>query len=124
MGKLFTARLSNGSEQFAAGMSMGRAKLFVDMTRLLETKYIGLLSGIEDDHGNDEHYIDAVQFVAFFERVWSKNWLVNENGFAHNWARYAAGMIENIELEHRQWICADGIALKPIRYMRPDDFAT
>lgn len=118
MGKEFTARFSDGSERFAASFSMGRAALFVDITHLLE-KHLALPSGIANDPGNDEHVIDPDLFIAFFERFWDQGWLgEHRSGFLHGWAQHAAGMIENITRQSREWIDRNGEILEVRRYLR------
>ena len=122
MGKLFTAVLPDGTERFAASMSNDRAKLFYELTVLLEHKFVNCSSGIQNDQGEDEYWIDPQQFIAFFEIVWEANWLTeHENGLLNGWARYAAGMIENITLKPRIWIDRNGHELKVRRYLRPDE---
>ena len=114
--------MPDGSERFAADMSMGRSRLFVSMTRLLETAFLNMSSGIEDDHGEDEHFVNPQQFIRFFESFWSEGWMgEKEGGFFHNWARRSAGMIENITLESREWIDRNGERLIASRCMRPDE---
>ncbi len=122
MGKLFTARMPDGSERFVAGMSMGRSRLFVRMTRLLETEFLKMSSGIEDDQGQDEHSVNPEQFSRFFEAFWVEGWIGEKrSGFFHNWARHAAGMVENMTLESREWIDRNGERLEVIRHLRPDE---
>lgn len=122
MGKLFTARMPDGSERFVAGMSMGRSRLFVSMTRLIETEFLKMFSGIEDDHGQDEHSINPGQFCRFFEAFWGEGWVGEKrSGLFHNWARHAAGMVENMTLESREWVDRNGERLDVIRYLRPDE---
>ena len=121
MGKLYTAVLPDGSERFAADFSMGRASLFYDIALLLE-RYVNMPCGIASDPGDDEHRVIASQFVPFFERVWSEGWIAeSEGGFLSGWAAHAAGIIENITLQPRQWVDRKGATLPVQRYMRPDE---
>jgi hypothetical protein len=124
MGKQFTAIMPDGSERFAAELSMGRAKLFYDIALLLE-RYVQLPCGITPDPGDDEHRIDPELFVLFFERVWSEGWLTDAHeGFISGWAAHAAGMIENIFLRPRSWVDRNGVKLSIQRYLRPDEYPT
>jgi hypothetical protein len=103
-------------------MSIGRAQLFIAMTRLLETEFLNMHSGIEDDYGQDENVIHADQFIRFFEEFWARGWIGEKrNGFFHNWARHAAGMIENITLQSQDWIDRNGERLEVLRYVRPEE---
>ncbi|MFO0979012.1 MAG: hypothetical protein U0996_21565 [Planctomycetaceae bacterium] len=122
MGKLFTARMPDGSERFAGGLSMGRAQLFFDMTKLLE-KHLECTSGIADDIGEDEHVINPGEFIKFFECFWQQHdWMgERQSGFYHAWAAIAAGMIENITLTPRRWVDRNGEVLTVNRYQRPDE---
>lgn len=122
VGKRFTARMPDGSERFLAGMPMGRSRLFVGMTRLLETDVLKMSSGIEDDQGQDEYSVNPEQFSRFFEALWVEGWIGEKRcGFFHNWARHAAGMVESMTLEAREWIDRNGERLEVIRYLRPDE---
>jgi hypothetical protein len=121
MGKLYTAVLPDGSERFVADFSMGRASLFYDIALLLE-KYVKMPCGISPDPGDDEHRVTASQFLPFFERVWSEGWLVEvDAGFLSGWAAHAAGIVENITLQPKQWVDRNGVILSIRRYSRPEE---
>ena len=122
MGKLFIARLADGTERFAADLSTDRARLFYDLTKLLEQKDVPLPSGLADDDGTDEYVIDADRFVAFFVRFWEIGWLGEHHaGLMHEWACLAAGMIENIIGTRQPWIDRRGEALIVRQYRGPDE---
>ena len=123
MGKEFIAAMADGTERFAATMSMGRASLFYEIALLLE-RYVGHPCGIAPDDGSDVHRIDPEVFLAFFERFWAQGWLGEEGGFIHGWAAHAAGMIENITLEPREWVDRKGVVLNVQRYLRDDELGT
>lgn len=114
MGKFYTAYFQNGTERIAADMSTGRAKLFYEMTLLVEP-YVQLPSGVADDNGQDEHPVEAEAFLQFFERFWEIGWLGEKHGLFHIWAQYAAGMVENISLEPREWVDRCGKRLSVLR---------
>jgi hypothetical protein len=122
--KLFEGVLADGTKRFAASIGMGNAEMFVAMARLLEHE-VGLPSGIADDPGTDEHLIDAADFRTFFETIWQSkrwDWLVERRGgLFHVWAQYAAGMIENIDLQPKTWVDRNGETLHQHRYLRPDE---
>jgi hypothetical protein len=121
MGKLYTAILPDGSERFAASFSMGRAALFYDIALLLE-RYVKMPCGIALDPGDDEHRVTASQFIPFFERVWNEGWITETGaGFLSGWAAHAAGIVENITLQPKQWIDRNGAVLTIRRYTRPDE---
>ena len=121
MGKIYTAIIPDGSERFAADLSMGRAALFYDIALLLE-RYAGIPCGIAPDNGEDEHRIDTDLFISFFERLWDEGWLLEGRaGFLPDWAGHAAGMIENITLQSRRWVDRNGEELPVHRYQRPEE---
>ena len=121
MGKLYTAIMPDGSERFVADFSMGRASLFYDIALLLE-RYVQLPCGIGPDPGDDEHRVDPSQFIPFFEQVWSQGWIAEvKGGFVSGWAAHAAGIVENITLQPKQWVDRNGEVLSVKRYLRPDE---
>lgn len=120
MGKQFTAVLPNKQERFAADMSNGRAQLFLGIAKLLES-VVEMPCGIEEDNGRDEYYIHAESFLLFFEKVHASGWITDPSGFVYGWACHAAGMIENITLTTKEWVCRDGSVLEIRRYLRPED---
>jgi len=120
MGKEFTAVMQDGTERFAATMSNDRSRLFYQIAVLLES-YVQLPCGISPDEGDDEHRIDPDAFIVFFEKVHATGWITAPEGFTFGWASHAAGMIENITLKPRTWICRDGSSLKVSRYLRAEE---
>jgi hypothetical protein len=121
MGKLYTAILPDGSECFAADFGMGRATLFFDIALLLE-RYVNMPCGIAPDAGDGEHKVIAAQFIPFFEQVWNEGWIAeSKSGFLSGWAAHAAGIVENITLQPRQWVDRNGATLTIQRYTRPDE---
>lgn len=120
MGKEFTATMPDGSKRFAATMANQRATLFFQIAKLLES-FVGRPCGILDDAGDNEHRIDPDEFIAFFEAVHAAGWITDTGGFVYGWASHAAGMIENMTLTKRRWICRDGSELKISRYLRCEE---
>jgi len=114
MGKIYTAYYQNGTERIAADMSIGRANLFYQMTLLAE-HYVQIPSGIAEENGQDEYPVEAETFLRFFERFWEIGWLGDTHGLFHNWARYAAGMVESIKGKPVEWIDRYGERLTIIR---------
>ena len=117
MGKLYIASLADGSQRIVAEFSMNRAGLFYKMTKVLE-EFVDRPSGVSDDDGQDEHRVDAGAFVEFFDRFWETDWLSNiDDSFVSSWARWAAGIVENITLTPVSWIDRCGEKLQVRRYM-------
>lgn len=116
MGKYYTANFADGTDRIVASFSMNRARLFYEITKIIEY-YVDLSSGVENDAGMDEHLIDAEQFVKFFERFWQIGWLADINdSFLAGWASFAAGIVENITLKPVTWIDRRGKAIQIRRY--------
>jgi hypothetical protein len=116
MGKYYTAKLADGTDRIVASFPMNRARLFYEITKLIE-HYVGLPSGVENDTGLDEHKVDAEQFVMFFERFWQTGWLADSSdSFLAGWASFAAGIVENITLQPVTWIDRRGNAIQVRRY--------
>ncbi|MEN9360997.1 MAG: hypothetical protein RL095_2532 [Verrucomicrobiota bacterium] len=117
MGKLFTARMPDGSERFAADMGNETAKLFYDMTKLLED-HLEKESGLSGDDGMDQYWIDAEKFEAFFGVVFADRW---QGGLGLGWASRAAGILVNITLTPQEWIHREGMEVTVIRSLRDDE---
>ena len=122
MGKLYVANLSDGTQRTVASPGVGHAKLFYDLAMVAE----GLLempSGIAADNGQDEHVVEAEQFMRFFERFWQEGWLGEKRGgLLYAWAQEAAGIIENITLTSKEWVDRNGEKLEVSRYLRWEEF--
>ena len=130
MGKRFTAILPDGTRRFAADMGYKRSAHFCEIAWLLEP-HVGLSCGIHPDNGMDEYLIQSDLFLAFFERLWRTDSILESDGslptwvehececlFPH-WAGLAAGMLENMTLQERDWIDRRGERLAVQRYLRP-----
>lgn len=121
MGKFYTAYFEDDTHRILASFSMNRAKLFYDLTKLIEP-YVGLECGIEDDNPPmDEHRVDGEKFVLFFEKFWQLGWLADsDNSFVYSWVPWAAGLVENITLTSTSWIDRHGNVLPVRRYQLSD----
>ncbi|HEY8560954.1 MAG TPA: hypothetical protein VIL74_11325 [Pyrinomonadaceae bacterium] len=116
MGRYYTAKFADGTERTVASFSTNRARLFYEITRIVE-RYVASPSGVEDDAGLDEHTLDAERFVEFFERFWQIGWLADgRDSFLAGWASFAAGIVENITLQPVTWIDRRGNAIQVRRY--------
>jgi hypothetical protein len=116
MGKDYKAKFADGTDRIVASFSMNRARLFYEITKIVE-HYVALPSGVENDDGLDEHLVEAGQFVKFFERFWQIGWLADSNdSFLAGWSSFAAGIVENITLKPVTWIDRRGNAIQVRRY--------
>ena len=116
MGKEYVTRFSDGNSRTLASFSMNRARLFYEITKIIEN-YVELPSGIEDDNGIDEYEINADKFVVFFEQFWRLGWIAdNEDSFVDGWSSWAAGIVENIILKPVSWIDRKGNELQIRHY--------
>lgn len=116
MGKYYTARFPDGGSRILASFSADRARLFYEITKVLEN-HVGLPSGVEDDIGVDEHEVDSGKFVKFFERFWQLGWLADgDDSFVAGWAPWAAGIVENITLNPVSWVDRRGNTLQVRRH--------
>ena len=122
MGKLYLAKLADGTERTVASPSMRHAKLFYDLAMVAE-KLLEMPSGVAADNGQDEHIIEAEQFMRFFDRFWQEGWLGEKRGgLLYAWAQEAAGMIENITLTSQDWVDRNGEKLEVKRFLRWEEF--